>query len=326
VQFCYKATMGSTTGNDINLANIERAASVIDPVFLDTPQYVDEQLSAALGRRTIVKVETANPIRSFKGRGADFLVSGLDPKQKIVCASAGNFGQAMAYAGRKRGMSVEVFVADDVNPVKVARMRSLGATVTGIDGDGEVAKRHAKASASENAGSVFVEDGEEPAITEGAGTIAVELLRAGRIDTIVVPVGDGALIAGIAQWLKEHSPKTRIVGVCATGSPAMANSWREGRVIPTERAETIADGIAVVVPIARSVERMKNLVDEIVLVDDSQLLQVMRLAIATLGLILEPSGAAGLAAIQAHAIPGDQLATVLTGSNIHPELLAKLMA
>lgn len=100
--------MGSATTIDLNLANIERAASVIDPVFRNSPQFIDEQLCAVLGRRTIVKVETANPIRSFKGRGADFLIRGLDPKQKAVCASAGNFGQAMAYAGRHRGMAVEV--------------------------------------------------------------------------------------------------------------------------------------------------------------------------------------------------------------------------
>ena len=318
--------MSRTTSTDLNVANIERAARVIDPVFRDTPQFVDEQLCDVLGRRTIVKVETANPIRSFKGRGADFLVGGMNPKQKIVCASAGNFGQAMAYAGRKRNMEVEVFVAADVNPMKVARMKALGATVTPVEGDGETAKEHARRSAEEHSGCVFVEDGEDAAITEGAGTIGVELLKAGSIDSMVIPVGDGALIAGIATWVKQHSPKTRIIGVCASGSPALAESWRAGRAIASERIDTIADGIAVRVPIAKSVERMKNLVDEMVLVDDAQLVQAMRLAAATLGLILEPSGAAGLAAIQAHAIGGEQVATVLTGSNVHPKLLAKIVA
>lgn len=318
--------MDSTTSIDLDLANIERAARVIDPVFRDTPQFVDEQLCGVLGRRIIVKVETANPIRSFKGRGADFLVGGMSPKQKIVCASAGNFGQAMAYAGRKRRMEVEVFVAADVNPIKVARMKALGAIVTPVEGDGEAAKQHARRSAEEHSGYVFVEDGEDAVITEGAGTIGVELLQAGSIDAIVVPVGDGALISGIAIWVKQHSPKTKIIGVCASGAPAIAESWRAGRAIASERTDTIADGIAVRVPIAKSVERMKNLVDEMVLVDDAQLLQAMRLAASTLGLILEPAGAAGLAAIQAHAIAGEQLATVLTGSNVHPELLAKMFA
>jgi threonine dehydratase len=311
---------------DLKLANIERAARVIDPVFRDSPQFVDEQLCAALGRRTIVKVETANPIRSFKGRGADFLIRGLDPKLKVVCASAGNFGQAIAYAGRNRGMAVEVFVPTDVNPVKAARMRSLGATVTLAGADFEDAKKHARQQATQRVECVFVEDGEAAAISEGAGTIGVELLKTGNIDTLVLPVGDGALITGVAIWVKEHSSKTKIVGVCARGAPAMAESWRAGKVIATESTDTIADGIAVRVPIAISAERMKCLVDEMVLVNDTQLLEAMRLAVSALGLLLEPAGAAGLAAIRAHALGGDQLATVLTGSNVHPDLIAKVFS
>ena len=317
--------MNSTTTTDLKLANIEQAARVIDPVFRNSPQFVDEQLCAALGRRTIVKVETANPIRSFKGRGACFLMRGLDPKLKVVCASAGNFGQAVAYAGRSRGMAVEVFVPTDVNPNKVARMKALGATVSIIGADFDAAKQHARRQAAEDKRCVFVEDGEDPSISEGAGTIGIELLLAGSIDTIVLPVGDGALITGVATWVKEHSRQTKIIGVCATGSPAMAQSWRAGKAISTGAATTFADGIAVSAPVARSVERMRALVDDMVLVDDAQLLDAMRLASSTLGLVLEPAGAAGLAAIQVHSLPGDVLATVLTGSNIHPQLLAKLL-
>ena len=317
--------MSSATTTDLKLANIEQAARVIDPVFRNSPQFVDEQLCAALRRRTIVKVETANPIRSFKGRGACFLMHGLDPKLKVVCASAGNFGQAVAYAGRRRGMAVEVFVPTDVNPNKVARMKALGATVSIIGADFDAAKQHARRMAAEDKRCVFVEDGEDPSISEGAGTIGIELLLAGSIDTIVLPVGDGALITGVATWVKEHSRQTKIIGVCATGSPAMAQSWRAGKAISTGDTTTIADGIAVSAPIARSVERMRALVDDMVLVDDAQLLDAMRLSASTLGLVLEPAGAAGLAAVQAHSLPGDVLATVLTGSNIHPQLLAKLL-
>src|SRR5207237_7067891 len=135
--------MNSTTTTDLKLANIEQAARVIDPVFRNSPQFVDEQLCAALGRRTIVKVETANPIRSFKGRGACFLMRGLDPKLKVVCASAGNFGQAVAYAGRSRGTAVEVFASTDANPDKLARMQSLGAVVTTHGADFDRTPEHA---------------------------------------------------------------------------------------------------------------------------------------------------------------------------------------
>ena len=310
---------------DISVENIERAAVVIDPVFRNGPQFVDEQLCRALRRRVVVKVETTNPIRSFKGRGADFLMQHLDKGLRVICASAGNFGQAVAYAARTRGMAAEVFVAADANPLKVERMRSFGAGVTvgGADFDG--AKQAAREYALQHSECVFVEDGAEPAVTEGAGTIAVELLKAEPLDAIVVPLGDGALITGIALWVKHHSRNTKIVGVCAAGSPAMLHSWRAGKAVPSTTSETIADGIDVRVPVSKAVERMQGLVDDIVLVDDVQMLESMRLAASTLGVILEPSGAAGLAAIRAHAIAGDRLATILTGGNIHPSLMAELL-
>ena len=120
---------------DLSLENIERAAHVIDPVFRDSPQFVDEQLWQALGRPVVVKVETANPIRCFKGRGSDFLVHDLEARQKLVCASAGNFGQAIAYSARTRGMVAEVFVAADANPsrsTEFARSAQLSLSVDQI--------------------------------------------------------------------------------------------------------------------------------------------------------------------------------------------------
>lgn len=304
----------------VNLANIEKAAHAIDPIFRNTPQYEDSTLNAAFGRRVLLKVETANPIRSFKGRGADFFVQSIDPKQKIVCASAGNFGQAVAYASRTRGIAVEVFAATDVNPAKADRMRALGAEVTLAGDDFDAAKQGARRHAADHPGCIFVEDGAEDAITEGAGTIGMELLAAGTIDTVVVPLGDGALINGIAAWIKDRSPRTQVIGVCAEGSPAMLESWRKGRAVAVE-AHTIADGIAVSAPVPKSVELMKNLVDDIVLVNDDALIEAMRWSLSALGLLLEPAGAAGLAAIRRHQLPGDRLTTILTGSNIHPQML-----
>jgi threonine dehydratase len=332
----------------LNLSNIEKATQSINPVFLHSPQYEDSTLNTALGRRVVVKVETANPIRSFKGRGADFFTRSLDPRQKIVCASAGNFGQAMAYAGRSRGIPVAVFVARDVNPAKAERMRALGAEVTLCDGDFDVAKLNARQLAADHPESIFVEDGAEDGIAEGAGTIGVELLAAGAFDTVVVPLGDGALITGIAAWIKDRSPRTQIIGVCPEATPAMLHAWREARGMPPvaqaahtssspqdgtslagtdlkQPSQTIADGIEVRVPVQTSVEKMKNLVDDILLVSDDALIDAMRLSASALGLVLEPSGAAGLAAIRCHELPGPRLATILTGSNIHPQMLAKLV-
>ena len=308
----------------VDLGNIEKASTLIDPLFRNTPQFEDETLRRALGRRVLLKVETLNPIRSFKGRGADFFARTLDPKQKIVCASAGNFGQAMAYAAGRRGLPVEVFVAEDVNPAKAERMRLLGAKITMAGKDFEGAKHAARQLAARNAEYLFVEDGEEEALTEGAGTIGIELLQAGTIDSAVVPIGDGALISGVATWMKAHSPQTKIIGVCPKGAPAMFESWKKGRIISGE-SHTIADGIAVTAPVPKAVGRLKDLVDDIVLVDDDDLIDAMKLSLSALGLVLEPSGAAGLAAIRRHQLSGERFATILTGSNVHPKMLPELL-
>ena len=317
--------MPATGGTDLDVDRIARAARAIDPQFRDSPQFVDERLSAILGREVLVKVETLNPLHSFKGRGAEWFAETLDPGRRVVCASSGNFGQAMAFACRRRGIPVEVFVPADVNPVKADRMRSLGAQVTVADGDGKAAGEAARARAGGRPEVHFVVDGQEPAVAEGAGTIGIELLRSGPLDTVVVPVGDGALINGIAAWVKAHAPGTRMIGVCAEGAPSMVNSWRAGRPVPTARADTIAEGIAIRSPVAASLERMRVLVDDMVLVPDDALLAMMRLAAVTLGVLLEPSGAAGLAAVATHNLPGDRLATVLTGGDPRPELLAALL-
>jgi threonine dehydratase len=309
---------------DLSIARIEDAARRIDPTFLRSPQYSDDQLNAALGKTVVVKVETANPLRSFKGRGADFLIGEIDAAPTVVCSSTGNFGQAIAYACRRRGIAVEIFVPEHVNPVKLARMRGFGAVVTTIGADSAEAEAAARDHASAAHGRLYVEDGKEPAIAEGAGTIGVELSAAGPFDAVVVPVGDGALITGIARWFKHAAPATRIVGVCASGAPSMALSWRAGRPIATERTDTIAEGIEVRVPVAESVARLVALVDDMVVVDDSDLLDAARLAAGTLGVLLEPSGAAGLAALRVHQVPGARVATVLTGSNLRAEHLRLL--
>lgn len=306
---------------DLSLARIEQAARTIDPVFLRSPQYEDQLLDDALGRRVIVKVETANPLRSFKGRGAEFFMSGVAGGQTVVCSSTGNFGQAIAYAARRRNIAVEIFVPEAINPTKLNRMRSFGAHVTAAGRDSAAAEAVAREYVNATRDCVYVEDGREPAIAEGAGTIGLELLDAGAIDTVVIPVGDGALIGGIARVLKERAPTTRIIGVCATGAPCMALSWRARAPLATETSDTIAEGIEVRVPVPESVARLVELVDDMVLVDDDALLEAMRLAANTLGLLLEPSGAAGLAAIRVHDLPGSRVAAVLTGSNARPEHL-----
>lgn len=315
---------GHLAAHRLSPARIERATASIDPVFLDSPQFEAESLGGRLGCRLVVKVETVNPIRSFKGRGACRFVAGVDPAERLVCASAGNFGQAMAYACRLRGMPLVVYAAVDASPLKVERMRALGADVRLEGDDFDAAKDAARAYAA-TTGARMVEDGLEPAISEGAGTMAVELLRGPwHLDATVVPLGNGAMLGGVARWVTERSPSTEIVAVQATGAPAMARSWREGTIVE-HPAETIADGIAVRVPIPAAVDDMRALVDDVVLVDDEITIAAMRLCHAELGLVLEPAGAVGVAAILAtpQRWAGRTVATILCGGNLVPGQMAR---
>ncbi len=312
----------------ISVARIARAAEVIDPVFLNTPQFLAESLGAQLGCRLLVKVETVNPIRSFKGRGAELLCAGLPPGAAVVCASAGNFGQGMAFAARKRGLRLTVFAAHSASPLKLERMRALGAEVRLAGHDFDAAKEAARAYAAA-AGVRFVEDSRDVETVEGAGTIAVELLRWPEpLDVLLVPLGNGALLAGVAHWVKAHSPATRVVGVSAAGAPAMERSWRSGRPEATERADTIADGIAVRVPVPEALADLAGVVDDILLVEDETILEAMRLVHAHLGLVLEPSGAVTIAALIAHSAPfrGMLVGAILCGGNLTPEQMREWLA
>jgi threonine dehydratase len=267
----------------------------------------------------VLKVETVNPIRSFKGRGADFLASSLPAESPaLVCASAGNFGQGMAYAARKRSLPLVVFAAETANRLKLDRMRELGADVRLAGRDFDEAKQHARAFANDT-GARFIEDGRDPAIAEGAGTIAVELGRwPHAFDFALIPLGNGALLAGIGTWMKATSPATRIIGVCAQGAPSMALSLQHGVPESTESVATIADGIAVRVPVPEALADLIGIVDEVLLVDDQSMIDAMQLVFRQHGLVAEPAGVAGLAAAITFRdrFQGASVVTPLCGGNV----------
>jgi threonine dehydratase len=296
---------------DLTRERIAAAAGAIDPVFLNTPQFISEELSAALDREVLVKNETSTPIGSFKGRGTWLLAERLDPAKTWVCSTAGNFGQGLAHAARARGATVDVFVSADVPAAKVEAMRELGAHVRTSEHPGRSAREHAAAGDAR----LLVVDGLYPEMAEGAGTIALEMEALGPIDLAVVQIGDGALASGIAWRLR---PQTRIVGVCASGAPAMARSFAAGRVISTPDTDTIATAIAVSDPIPQSLARVIALVDEIVLVDTADIRSAQRLIHDVLGIAVEPAGAAGIAAVARHTdrLPPGRTAVVLTGAGL----------
>jgi threonine dehydratase len=299
--------------NRLSAERIAAAMESIEPAFLHTPQWLDPALSAWLGCDLVVKDESAGPLGCFKGRGTDLFVAGaVGP---LVCASAGNFGLGLADAGRRRGVAVTVYVAAGASPIKIARILETGARVVEVAGDFDDAKEEARAHAA-RARACFVEDGAEIAVAEGAGTIAAEL-DALPVDDVVVPVGNGALIAGIGTWMRARHPATRVVAVCSAGATVMRDAWR-GVAVDRAASDTIADGIAVRVPVPAAVADLACVVDEFVAVDDEQLLAAMRGLHASTGIAAEPSAVAGLAAIAAAPgrFGGRRVATVVTGKNL----------
>ena len=303
---------------------ITAARAVIDPVFLNTPQYLCEPLSDVLGTAISIKVESLNPIRSFKGRGAETYMSALAARGvtgPVVCASAGNFGQAIAYAGRRRGIPVIVYAAEAANPLKVARMRALGAEVR-LEGADFDAAKDAAAAYAHSTGVLMAVDSLDIETAIGAGTIGDELLRMDPLpDVVLVPLGNGAMINGIATAIKTSAPSVEIVAVQAEKAPAMIESIRSGHLVTTEKADTIADGIGVRVPVPEALSDMSGLVDGDALIPEDAMIEAMRLLHLHTGLVIEPSGAAGLGAVVADRkrFSGRRVATILCGGNLTPE-------
>jgi threonine dehydratase len=313
--------------NRLKRENIEEAMKVIDSVFLNTPQFRYEPLEDITGCGLIIKVETLNPIRSFKGRGASYYVSKLHEGESVVCASAGNLGQAVAYACREKRIKAIVYASVNANPLKIERMRALGAEVRLEGKDFDAAKLAAREYAQES-GSNLIEDSLDVETCEGAGTIGIELLKWKEpIDIVLVALGNGALLTGIARWVKTFSPKTEIIGVVAKGAPSMAESFNQNRVITYSEVSTISDGIAVRNPIPEVLNDMKGTVDKVIEVDDETTIEAMRLLHKHLGIVAEPSGAVGLAAILSNSefFKGKLVSIIVCGGNMSEEQISQYL-
>lgn len=304
----------------ISFERIEQAAREIDPVFLHSPQFWCDALNVFL------KVETMNPIRCFKGRGAEWLVRSRAETAPIVCASAGNFGQAMAHACRSRGIDLTVFAGVTANTLKLERMRALGATVVLQGEDFDAAKLAARVFARDS-GARFLEDGLEPETAEGAGTMLIELARE-PIDTLLVPLGNGALLAGIGVAARTSRPSMKIVAVQAAGAPAMTESLTQGRCITHASMATIADGIGVRLPIPEMLTTLPGLYDEIVLVREESILRGMRLLHEHAGIVAEPSAAVGIAALieNRERFTGGRVGTIVCGGNLTSQQMRDWLA
>ncbi|WP_245289940.1 threonine ammonia-lyase [Neorhizobium galegae] len=303
------------------------ASKSIDPVFTNSPLIEQQTANTALGLRLLAKVETLNPIRSFKGRGTDWWMQN-EPAgdHPVVSASAGNFGQGLAYAGRARGRRVVIFSATTANPGKVEAMRRLGAEVRLEGSDFDAAKAAARAYAQAH-GCPFVEDGALRSIAEGAGTIALEITehlsrQAVELDAILVPLGNGALLAGIGAWIRARAPNCKVIGVVAANAPAMKQSHETGRLVSTETAATAADGIAVRECIPYALDCMRTTVDDVWEASEAAIRQARDFCRIHYGLVVEEAGAAGIAGLLENGanLKGRTVATILCGGNVRTDI------
>jgi len=273
--------------------------------------------------RILLKREDVHELGAFKWRGA--LATLESWRSDVVTASTGNHGVATAWAARRLGVEATVFVPEAASAPKLALLDALDARVVERGRDLDEAKEHALAFSRER-GLRFFEDGAEPEQLDGYGAIADEILD--HLDdaptAVVVPVGNGALLGGMGRTLGKRAPKTLRVGVAAKEAPVMVESWREGRVVESDRSATIADGLAVRVAIPFAVEALIEHADEMLLVSEREIAEAVR-DYWVAGIRVEPAAAAALAALPRLAVEGP-VVLIVTGRNVDDELFERCLA
>ena len=311
----------------LGLDGVRAAVGEIDPAFLDTPAVPCAPLGRLLGCSVTLKVETLNPVRSFKGRGTE-TVAAVARKQgasRVVCASAGNLGQALAYSGSARGLEVTVVAASTANPLKLRQIEAFGAAVR-LEGDDIEDARLLAREIAEADGAYLVEDSLDLATCEGAATIGLELVRHDPgLDVVLVALGGGAMASGIGYTMRSLAGQVEVIGIQPLGAPAMALSWRKGTVVETDRIETIADGVAGRCPIPEVLDDLLVVLDDVMLVREDSIKVGMRLLYEHAGLVVEPSAALGIAAVleEPERFAGRRVTTILCGSNVAPADFAR---
>lgn len=275
-----------------------------------------------------LKLESELPTHSFKPRGAIYaLLKNLEQRsvRGVVAGSTGNHGAAVAYAAQLAKLPATIFLPESPNPIKRARIIGLGADVVEVEWKDESLGNAATAFAQEH-DYYFLNDASDELVPIGTATIAAEILdELPTPDVIIVPMGDTALIRGVAAEAKRRRPAVKIVGVQAAQAPSYVRSWREDRVVTTETCNTIADGLATCVPLAPNVRAIRELVDEVVLVSEDELVKAIRTLLFEEHVVSEAAGAAATAAYLQNptAYAGRSVVLLVTGANIPYDLLTK---
>ncbi|HKE28210.1 MAG TPA: threonine/serine dehydratase [Bryobacteraceae bacterium] len=312
---------------ELPLSKVQMARALLARYLTPTRLVAASSISHLKGTNVWLKLEGELPTGSFKPRGALYALHARLQRSAIkgvVASSTGNHGAAVAYAAERFGIPAFIFLPRNSNPVKRARIASLGAKIfeEGLDLTGAY---RAAATFVEAQGLYFLNDATDPDLPAGPATIACEILEAvPQTGSIYVPMGDTALVRGLAAAAKQISPKVRIIGVQAERAPSYYLSWRKGGVIATEDCQTIADGLATRTPDAANVEAIRESVDDVRLVSDEEMLSAVRHLLFEEHLVAEPSGAAATAALlQDHGPFPRQVVLIVSGANVAPEVLRR---
>jgi threonine dehydratase len=311
-----------------DLADVLAARGRIAPYLQPTPLYRYPALDALAGAQLWVKHENHQPIGAFKVRGGVNLISQLSADERrrgVITASTGNHGQSVAYAANLFGVRAIVCVPERSNPVKVESMRALGAEVVFSGRDFDDAREYCEKQASDH-GYRYIHSGNEPMLIAGVGTYTLEILEAQPdIDVIVVPVGGGSGAAGACTVASAVRPSIEIIGVQAEAAPAAYRSW-QARALVSAPNSTLAEGLATRTAFDLPQRILWQLLDDFVLVSEDALRAATRTMIEKTRNLVEPAGAAALAAVLSDRarFADRKAAIVCSGGNISPQQLMRL--
>jgi threonine dehydratase len=318
---------GTTDTSSVTADDVARAREAIGDVARKTPILPSATLSERCGGDVVLKAESLQRTGAFKIRGALNKLHALGDgcAAGVVCGSAGNHAQALAFAAQARGVRCEVFMPEGAPIAKVEATAALGAHVIMVGNSVDDCLVAARARAQEG-GLAFVHPFDDPVVVAGQGTLGLELLEdLPDLATVVVPVGGGGLASGVAIAVKSARPDVRVIGVQVETVAAYPASLRAGRPIGVEAALTIADGIAVKKPGELTLPLIARWLDDVVVVPEDEIAEAMVLLMEKAKLVVEGAGAVGVAALlggQVQATAGGTTCVVLSGGNVDAGLLA----
>src|SRR5437588_4990896 len=314
----------------VGLADAQRARTAIAGHILRTPLVSSHSLGERIGAEAYLKLENLQRTGSFKVRGAVNAVGNLRPAARragVVTFSAGNAAQAIAYAGRQAGVGVTVVMPETAPKTKVAATKGYGGEVRfGAD----ATKLTAIAKALEAEGRYLLHPFDDDDVIAGHATLGIELLEdVPDADIVVVPVGGGGLISGIALAIKDLRPATRVIGVQPEGAQAVRRALDAGHVVRLDSTNTVADGLTAPYCGDRNFEIIKRDVDDVVVISDEAIIDGLQFLVARARIVAEPAGAAAVGALLDGAVrakPGERVVAIVSGGHVDPERLAGYLA